>query len=43
MGAVHVTLHIGKPIRVPAKLRGETVGEWTAIVTQAIDATERRE
>lgn len=38
-----VTLHIGKPIRVPAKLRGETVGEWTAIVTQAIDATERRE
>jgi len=30
------------PIRIPAGLRGEAVGKWTAIVTQAIDANARR-
>lgn len=38
-----VSLKVGEPIRVPRNLPREAVGEWTEIVTQAIDAVERRE
>jgi lysophospholipid acyltransferase (LPLAT)-like uncharacterized protein len=36
-----VTLRVAEPIHIPKSLRREAVGDWTEIVTQAIDAAER--